>query len=105
MTAALTPQLALAYLGELSVDVRAAVVVASDGAVLAGDPALGARVAAAPRTPGTQHVPAADGTLLLVRTSTGIGIAVVAGDRALLPLLAGDLERIAGALVVPDFPS
>jgi hypothetical protein len=40
MTAALTPALALAYLSELSADVRAAIVLDARGEPLAGDPAL-----------------------------------------------------------------
>jgi hypothetical protein len=41
MTAALTPVLALAYLSELSADVRAAIVLDAGGDVLAGDHAMG----------------------------------------------------------------
>jgi hypothetical protein len=41
MTAALTPVLALAYLGELSADIRAAIVFDAEGDVLAGDHAIG----------------------------------------------------------------
>jgi hypothetical protein len=37
MTAALSPELAIAYVRELSADVKAAVVLAANGAVLAGD--------------------------------------------------------------------
>jgi hypothetical protein len=40
MTPALTPPLALQYLRELSTDVRDGVVLAADGEVLAGSPAL-----------------------------------------------------------------
>jgi hypothetical protein len=105
MTAALTPQLALAYLGELSVDVRAAAVLGPDCALLAGDASLGGRAGAAPAAPGVHRVPGPDGTLLVARAPAGAAIAVLAGDRALLPLLEGDLARIAAALVVPDRPS
>ena len=41
MTAALTPVLALAYLSELSADIRAAIVLDAGGEVLAGDHAMG----------------------------------------------------------------
>lgn len=105
MTAALTPQLALAYLGELTVDVRVAVVLGPDGAVLAGDAALAARANALPAVAGVQRAADAAGTLVVARAAAGAAIAVVAGDRALLPLLEGDLARIAAALALPDFPS
>ncbi|MCW3063868.1 MAG: hypothetical protein JWN32_1040, partial [Solirubrobacterales bacterium] len=40
MTSALTPDLALAYLGELTSDIRASVLLGADGELLAGDEAL-----------------------------------------------------------------
>ena len=40
MTAALTPELALAYVRELSADVKAGAVLDPEGAVLAGSPGL-----------------------------------------------------------------
>jgi len=97
MTASLTPALALAYLRELSLDVRAAVVLDAHGAVLAGDGALAARAQAlaAATAPGDAAV---DGDLLLARAPGGLAIALIAGDFALLPLLEHDLRTAAAAL-------
>ncbi|HEU4701609.1 MAG TPA: hypothetical protein VFS37_03935 [Conexibacter sp.] len=96
MTAPLTPSLALAYLHELSVDVRAAVVLDPDGRPAAGDGQLADRARALlPSGPGTV---ARDGSLLVARTSDGGGLALLAGDFALLPLLEHDLGRLAEAL-------
>lgn len=114
MTTALTPALALAYLEELSVDVRDAVVLGADGEPLAGDAALAARVrellaaradAATAPAPGVRMVPVADGTLLAAGTAGGFAIGVLAGPRALLGLLGHDLARIAEALAAPADPS
>ncbi|HEX7292795.1 MAG TPA: hypothetical protein VF250_16865 [Conexibacter sp.] len=96
MTAPLTPALALACLQELSVDVRAAVVLDPDGVPLAGDGQLADR-ARALLAGGTARV-AADGPLLAARTPGGGAFAVLAGDFALLPLLRHDLARLAEAL-------
>ena len=105
MTAALTPALALAYLDELSVDVRAAAVLGPSGDVLAGEAALAGRARDLSAAPGIHRAPAPDGTLLLARGARGAAIAVVAGDRALPELLEHDLGRIVDALVMPDSPS
>lgn len=97
MTAALTPALALAYLRELSVDVRDAVVLDP-----AGDPIVGTRTlaAAARELLATAHTPVAyDGELLAARTRDGGTIALLAGDFALVAVLEHDLGRVAQALV------
>jgi len=97
MTAALTPALALALLHELSVDVRAALVLAPNGDPLAGDPAL----AADSRdllTSGEDGV-ATRGALRVARTPDGGAIAALAGDFALVPLLEHDLAQVARTLV------
>jgi hypothetical protein len=97
MTAPLTPTLALAYLRELSVDVRAAVVLGPDGQPLAGDP----RIAALTRellATGSGRRPEADGTLLAARTPDGGAIAVLAGSLSLLALLEHDLAQAAAGL-------
>ena len=96
MTAPLTPALALAYLRELSLDVRGAVVLDA-----AGDPLVGDRTLAAPArallAAGEAHV-VADGALHVARTADGGAIAVLAGDFALVPLLEHDLAAAAQAL-------
>ena len=96
MTAPLTPALALACLQELSVDVRAAVVMGPDGAPLAGDGQLADRVRAL-EARGAGPL-AADGSLLAARIPGGGTLAVLAGDFALLPLLQHDLGQLAEAL-------
>jgi hypothetical protein len=96
MTAPLTPALALAYLRELSLDVRAAVVIDPDGRPVAGDGQLADRARALlEHADGTVAV---DGPLLVARTSSGGGLALVAGDFALTELLRHDLARLAGVL-------
>jgi len=96
MTASLTPSLALACLRELSVDVRAAVAIGPDGQQLAGDGQLADR-ARALLSAGSDAL-MTDGLLLAARTADGGGLALLAGDFALLPLLEHDLVRLADAL-------
>jgi hypothetical protein len=96
MTAPLTPALALAYLRELSVDVRAALVLSPDGRCLAGDGQLAGR-ARRLLSSGLEPV-LRDGPLLAARTAGGGGLALLAGDFALLPLLEHDLARLAATL-------
>jgi hypothetical protein len=96
MTAPLTPQLALAYLRELSVDVRAAVVLDPEGSAVAGDTAIASRARDA--IPGDAAVVSAAGGLLVARTPDGGAIAVLAGDFALVPLLEHDLATVAQTL-------
>jgi hypothetical protein len=97
MTASLTPALALAYLHELSVDVRAAVVLDAAGDPLAGDVDLvgQARELLACAT----SMSASAGSLLVARAPDGGAIAVLAGDFVLMPLLEHDLATTAAALV------
>ncbi len=114
MTAALTPLIALAYLRELSTDVRAAVVLDGDGELLAGDPAIvpaarallaawGAAPAAPPAPAAPAPAAASPTTPLAVRTSAGVALAtraqrhaivVAAGIHALVPLLLHDLQGL-----------
>jgi hypothetical protein len=96
MTAPLTPALALAYLHELSVDVRSAVVLDAAGDPLAGDAELAEKSRELLTSSGTDS--AVDGPLHVVRTSTGGAIAVLAGDFVLSSLLLHDLEAVAAAL-------
>jgi hypothetical protein len=95
----LTPALALAYLRELSTDVRAAVVLDVDGRPLAGDASLAD--AARPLLAGgrgMRRLPDDAGTLLAARAASGVAIALAAGPRALLTLLEHDLTLVLGDL-------
>jgi hypothetical protein len=104
MTASLTPPLALAYLRELSLDVRAAVVLDHAGEPLTGDAALAPRVRE--RLAAPDATPAAGDRLRVARTADGGLIAVIAGDLAILSVLEQDLATAAAALVtrVSDLP-
>ena len=94
--AALTPAVALAWLGSLSIDVRAAAVLDSGGAVLAGDAALGARAAAAlAAAPGAGEL--SDGDLLIVRSGRH-AVAASLGPHALRRVARSDLRAAAQAL-------
>jgi hypothetical protein len=77
MTAALSPELAIAYVRELSADVRAAVVLARNGAVLAGEPGLApaAMAFAAALDPATDAV---------IRTPDGVVFGARSRDHSLL---------------------
>jgi len=97
MTASLTPALALAYLQELSLDVRAAVVLDPAGRPLAGDADLAARARELLASPGA--APAATGSLLAARAPDGGAIAVLTGSRALVLLVEHDLAEMAKSLV------
>jgi hypothetical protein len=97
MTASLTPALAVAYLQELSLDVRAAVVLDPAGQPLAGDTDLASR--ARDLLKGSDASSASAGPLLAARASDGGAIAVLSGPRALVSLLEHDLADVAKALV------
>jgi hypothetical protein len=106
MTASLTPALALAHLRELSVDVRAAVVVDAAGARLAGDAELADRAGALLEAgggpaAGVRREVTGGEALLAARGPDGLGIAVLAGSLALVPLLEHDLAAIALELAPP----
>jgi hypothetical protein len=94
---ALSPAGALAWIASLSIDVREAVVLGVSGAVLAGDPALGARAAAALQAaaPGTTELRVGD--LMAVRAG-GIAVAAALGPLALAGLARLDLEAAAKAV-------
>jgi hypothetical protein len=96
MTASLTPALALAYVRELSVDVRAAVVLDGAGEPIAGDRRLAAAARSLLSARGAAF--ATDGALHVARTADGGAIAVLAGDFALVPLLDHDLRVVAQTL-------
>jgi hypothetical protein len=97
MTACLTPALALAYLGELSVDVRGAVVLDAAGRPLAGDAALAPAVRELCASTEPSRL-MAGGTLLAARTADGGTIAALAGPLSVLAVLGRDLAAAAEAL-------
>jgi predicted regulator of Ras-like GTPase activity (Roadblock/LC7/MglB family) len=92
--AALTPDLALSYLGELSTDIRGAVILGADGARAAGDDALA--------EPARQMLASSGGDAVEVTTRRGSvfaarmgahAIAVVTGRFALPALVRYDVRR------------
>ena len=92
---ALTPELALAYLGELSTDIRAGVVLSIDGDRLAGDPDLAIAARDLFAVPGDAPVVEVDtprGTVVGARGER-FAIAVVAGRQALPSLVRYDVRR------------
>ena len=107
----LTPDLAIAYLGELSTDIRAAAVLGADGSVaaqsgfesgtpeqvkeLVGDLFDSAKDAAGDDpAPGELEVSLPDGSVYAVREA-GWTLAVVAGRFALSSLMRFDLRMVA----------
>jgi hypothetical protein len=97
MTASLTPTLALAYLGELSVDLRGAIVLDAAGRPLAGDEGLAPAIGEM-RASTEARRPATGGTLLAAHTADGGTIAVLAGPLSVLSVLERDLATVAQAL-------
>jgi hypothetical protein len=97
MTTSLTPALALACLQELSLDVRAGVVLDPAGQPLAGDADLAGRAREVLASPAARSGQA--GPLLAARAPDGGAIAVLAGPGALVSLLEHDLAEMAKALV------
>lgn len=102
---ALTPELALDYLSELSTDIRAAVVLGSEGQHLAGPEVLAA--------PARQLLAAAAGALVEVDTPGGTvvaaaddlhALAVVVGRHALPALVRYDVRRVLGDLAGNEEP-
>jgi hypothetical protein len=95
MTPALTPDLALAYLGELSVDVRAAVLLDAGGRVLAGDEDLAdaARDLLAATDGSAIEVATGRGAVFAVR-SPAHALVVVTGRFALPALVLYDLRAV-----------
>jgi hypothetical protein len=94
MAPLLTPADALAYLDQLSADVRAGAVLAADGELLAGDPALAARgrellSGAEPEL----EVPTGEGTLYGARSGTH-AVVVACGRFALSGLQRHDLRTV-----------
>ncbi len=100
MTPALTPELGLDYLRELSADVRTGVVLDSAGVRLAGPAALEAParalLAAAPDAEAIE-VAAPGGTVFAARSASH-AIALVCGPQALGALALHDLGLVLGDL-------
>ena len=99
----LTPQLALDYLRELSADIRAGVVLAPDGALLAGaenlaEPARELLTAAGDAR--ELQVTTADAGVYAARSDQH-AIAVVCGRFALPSLIRYDLRLVLGDLAGP----
>jgi hypothetical protein len=103
----LTPPLALDYLRELSADIVAGVVLAPDGALLAGPDALAdpARdlLQAAGDVASDVHVTTADGAVYAARSERH-AIAVVCGRFALPSLIRYDLRKVLADLAGGERP-
>ena len=101
MTAALSPELAVAYVRELSADVRGAVVLDRDGRALAGPPGLvaAARVLSAQLDHGAVRLPEG---LVIVARGPGRTVVVVAGPHALVGPHALDAAAAAGSDGAPQ---
>jgi len=95
----------LAYLREISLDVRAAVVLDPAGEPLAGEEGIVAR-ARELLASSSAGAAASAGDLLVARTRDGGAIAVIAGDFAIRSLLEHDLRNAADVLatVAPERP-
>jgi hypothetical protein len=100
MPPALTPELALDYLRELSADVRAGVVLAADGRRLAGPEALAEparQLLAALPSADEAEVATGDGIVFAARSSRH-AVVLVCGRLALGALHRYDLRRVLGDL-------
>jgi hypothetical protein len=98
-SSALSPEAALAWVGSLSIDLRALAVLDAAGAVLAGDAGLGQRAAAAlAAAPEAREVE--DGGLMAVRSARH-AVAAAVGPLALRRVTRCDLAAAAGALDGP----
>lgn len=100
MPPALTPELALDYLCELSADVRAGVVLSADGRRLAGPEALvepARRLLAALPSADEAEVATGDGIVFAARSSRH-AVVLVCGRLALGALHRYDLRRVLGDL-------
>src|SRR5690348_17016370 len=101
MTDALPPTIALAYLRELSTDLRAGLVLDAEGGRLAGDEALAgparALLAAAPEGPVDLEVGTGTGMVFAARDDRH-AVVVACGRHALPALVRHDLRTILGRL-------
>ncbi len=100
MTPALTPELAVGYLRELSTDIRAVAILTPDGKPLAGEPELAAAagklLAAAPDAAEIE-VAAAGGVVHAARSDEHAVVAVC-GRFALTALIRYDLKIVLAEL-------
>jgi hypothetical protein len=101
MTGALSPELAVAYVRELSADVRAAVVLDAGGRVLAGATDLAGPAAALARALPHGAVRLPEG-LVLVATGESHTVVVAAGRHALPGPHALDAAAAVGAAGPPE---
>jgi hypothetical protein len=101
MTASLTPALVLAWLQELSLDLRAAVVLDPAGRPLAGDADLATRACDLLRSP---EAASSTEPLFVARALDGGAIAVLTGPHALESLIEHDLAEMARSLVTVPGP-
>ncbi|MCW3015065.1 MAG: hypothetical protein JWO02_2157 [Solirubrobacterales bacterium] len=100
MTDAVPAPIVLAYLATLSVDLRTAVVLDADGAVVAGDAAIAdaaQRLLHDADTAVARQAPHGDGTLFAVRSSSHV-LAVAVGPHALEAVVVHDLLATLGDL-------
>jgi hypothetical protein len=97
--AGVSPEGARAWLRSLSIDLLATAVLDASGALVAGDPALGARAAAAlgATAPGGAPAEVRDGDLLAVRAGR-FAVAAALGPLALERVARCDLAAAAAAL-------
>ncbi|HWM08104.1 MAG TPA: hypothetical protein VNO82_02135 [Solirubrobacteraceae bacterium] len=104
---ALTPPLALDYLRELSADIVTGVVLAPDGALLAGRDELAAAArdlfAAAGDAAAEIHATTAEGAVYAARSDRH-AIAVVCGRFALPSLIRYDLRKVLADLAGGERP-
>ena len=99
MTAVLTPDLALAYLGELSNDFRAGAVLDAGRRTIAGDTALAAAAGGLLEAGGEDgSAPLPGGEALLVARSPTHAIVVRAGRHAVAALMLADMRAALGHL-------
>ncbi len=100
MDSPLTPDLALAYLRELSVDVKSAIVVDADGRRLAGPPEMLAPARAVLRVSAATSgltIPTTTGWVFAVR-SRSVGLVVATGSLALPGLVLHDVGDVVALL-------
>jgi hypothetical protein len=93
MTDAVPAPVALAYLATLSADLRTAVVLGPDGAVVAGDAAIAAATLALVRDAGlavARQAPHGDGRLFAARSAVH-AMGLVVGPHALEAVVVHDL--------------
>jgi hypothetical protein len=105
-SAGLSPDLALAYVRELSADVRAGVVLSAAGERLAGDEALGAParalLAAADAGAPDIAVRTASGVVIAARAQGGAAIVVACGPHAIEAVTALDARTAIDAMDSPS---